>query len=68
MIDINPIFLASDQPTTCPKCGARSDFEDYTISDPKNILQIHTCLNLACKFEFLVDCHDEFNEIIADEE
>jgi len=68
MIDINLIFLVSDQPTTCPKCGTRSDFENYTISDSKNVLQMHTCLNSSCKFEFLVEFHNEFNEIVTDEE
>jgi len=36
------IFLASDQPTTCPKCGARTEIiEDGSVS------QKHLCLNEA---------------------
>lgn len=38
----------NDQPTTCPKCGSRTDFID--IADDK---QPYQCLN--CTYEFFLD-------------
>ena len=44
--------IISDQPTTCPKCGRRTDFADYSHTNAA--WQIHFCLNENCEFEFLV--------------
>lgn len=38
-------ILDNEQPPTCPKCGARTDFEEN-----EDGTQAHTCLN--CKFQF----------------
>jgi len=38
----------NDQPTTCPKCGNRTEF--LQIADNK---QQHQCL--SCKYEFFLD-------------
>ena len=48
-----PIFLGCDQPETCRKCGARTDFIELT-----NDLQLHRCL--ACQNGYLVEfeAHD----------
>lgn len=43
----------NDQPTTCPKCSGRTEFEE--ISDDK---QQHKCL--SCEYEFFQDFEDEF--------
>ena len=40
-----PAFIGSDQPTTCPKCGSRTEFVEHTSE-----LQQHECKN--CKYEF----------------
>ena len=40
-------FIMSDQPTTCPKCGSRTD--SFDIDKEK---QQHLCLNDSCNFEF----------------
>lgn len=41
------VFLVdNDQPTTCPTCGARTDFQE--VSSWK---QIHECLD--CNFKFI---------------
>lgn len=40
------ILLDTDQPTTCPLCGARTDFVELSRDKQK-----HTCLN--CKYEFI---------------
>ena len=41
----------NDQPTTCPKCSARTEFE--VIAEDK---QQHKCLN--CEYEFFLDFED----------
>lgn len=44
------IFLSSDQPTTCPKCGIRTEIiNDFVIS------QYHKCLSEMCNFEFILE-------------
>ena len=45
--------LDSDQPTTCPKCGNRTDFSDNPDGSQK-----HKCLNKRCGYEF----RGEFDE------
>ncbi len=48
---MNIHFLDLEQPTTCPKCGARTQFEDlYHQLIPS---QKHYCLNKFCKYEFI---------------
>lgn len=48
------IYVDSDQPTTCPKCGARTEWED------KGDHRLNTCLNKECNFIFKsVDAEDE---------
>lgn len=46
-------FYLSDQPTTCPHCGTRTDWTDLS-----NGVQRHTCLNTLCGFEFLAEEYD----------
>jgi len=48
------IFLASDQPTTCPKCGVRTN-----IIEDKSFTQKHLCLNETCNYQFIL----EFDEV-----
>jgi hypothetical protein len=46
------IYLMTSQPTTCPKCGARTD----VIADfyhTKLYALINECLNIDCKHVFL---------------
>lgn len=47
------IFIMGDQPTTCSKCGSRTDWEDLPFVEYAQ--QLHTCL--GCGFVFLV--HDD---------
>lgn len=53
------VFGMTDQPTTCGKCGSRTDFVD--INAPcgphaeQNWHQHHKCLNPQCGFEFAVE-------------
>lgn len=50
------IFLSSDQPTTCPKCGNRTEIvKDFEVS------QLHKCPSPGCYFKFILefDVEDE---------
>lgn len=45
------IFLMSDQPTTCPKCGTRTDLLlDMLHTNAR--WTIEECLNPGCRFIF----------------
>lgn len=44
------IWGLTDQPTTCGKCGARTDFCDITAN-----VQIHKCLNNECGYVFFTE-------------
>lgn len=48
------IFLSSDQPTTCPKCGNRTEI----VSD-FNASQQHRCLSEECNFQFILEFDNE---------
>jgi transposase-like protein len=43
-------ILDHDQPTTCPKCGARTDFIEEEGNHPTLCDQRHTCLGCGYKF------------------
>jgi transposase-like protein len=42
----------NEQPTTCPYCGARTDFIEID-----NFKQQHKCL--SCKYEFFMDFDED---------
>lgn len=44
------ILWLGDQPTTCMKCGARTDFDDLGGGQ-----QYHRCLNQDCGHEFIAE-------------
>lgn len=47
------IFLVSDQPTTCPKCGVRTEIlKGFYTSETEE--QINICLSPNCRFVFLL--------------
>ena len=50
---INHLFLMNDQPTTCPKCGARSEILNEMELEAR-IIQEHECMSKYCEFQFLV--------------
>ncbi len=50
MMENTEIFLASEQPTICPKCGARTE-----IIEDKSIMQKHHCINEACNYQFILE-------------
>lgn len=42
------ITLIEEDPVTCGKCGARTEFIELDLSD-----QIHTCMNTSCGHVFV---------------
>ena len=48
------IIIDIDCQTTCPSCGARTEFEER-----EDGLQLHRCLNLSCLREFTACFDDE---------
>ena len=50
--DFNYVFLCGDQPTTCPKCGVRTDIL-LDMSHTRYGTQIHLCENDRCNFMFV---------------
>ncbi len=66
-LDHNSIYLMTDQPTTCPKCGART----YTLSNLLHTnarLLIEECLRPMCGYIFLVQDDDEYSQDYGDSE
>jgi hypothetical protein len=51
MIDFHQIYDLSDQPSTCPKCGTRTEILIELKLKTKGI-QVHRCLGKNCTFEF----------------
>lgn len=47
-------FLMTDQPATCPKCGARTDFQEVSKDEGIGVIQIHQCFDEKCKYKFEV--------------
>jgi len=43
------VYIFTDQPTTCPLCGSRTNITHLD----KNGTQEHCCLNQKCLFEFI---------------
>ncbi len=48
---LNDFFLMTDQPATCPKCGARTEMLSEEVVEGI-IVQQHLCLNGSCKYSF----------------
>lgn len=53
MAAIEEVYIVGDQPTTCPICGARTNFTEVK-NDDHEIRQHHFCLNNECNNEFAV--------------
>ncbi len=54
MINYSEVFIYSDQPTTCPKCSARTEII-LDLSHTKDQTQIHVCINENCRFAFVME-------------
>lgn len=73
MIDFQQVYVLSDQPTTCPKCGTRTEILMELKLKTKG-LQVHRCLGKNCTFEFSSEYYftkmtrDEFMAFFRDDE
>jgi hypothetical protein len=48
------VFIGSDQPTTCPTCGNRTEIvNDFILS------QQHKCFSTDCNFQFMLEFENE---------
>jgi hypothetical protein len=59
MINFSEVYIFSDQPTTCPKCSARKNIL-MDFSHTKDQTEIHQCLDQNCKYEFVMQYDEEF--------
>lgn len=53
IVDYNAVFIFSDQPTQCPKCGNRTEVI-FDLSHSVNQTQIHECLTQNCRYQFVM--------------
>lgn len=51
---IYDVYTATDQPETCPHCGARTDFEEL-----EGDRQLHRCLDATCGYRYIVTHPEE---------
>lgn len=54
------LFVYSDQPVSCPLCGASSEII-LDMQHTKDSLQVHKCLNAKCKHEFVMVYDEDFD-------
>jgi hypothetical protein len=59
MIDFSEVYIYSDQPTICLKCSSRTDIL-MDFSHTKDKTEIHECLDYNCKYEFIMQYDEEF--------
>lgn len=73
MIDFHQCYVQSDQPTTCPKCGIRTEIL-LELKLQTKVIQIHRCLEKNCTFEFSTEysltkmTRDDFMAFFRDNE
>lgn len=53
MIDYSEVYTFSDQPTTCPKCGSRTEII-LDLCHTIDQTQIHKCSIKNCEYEFVM--------------
>ena len=46
-------YIDCEQPATCPRCGARTNFEELEDTCEGQPLQMHICLNRECCYLFV---------------
>lgn len=46
------VFIRTNQPTTCPICGCRTEVTFESLIEPE-LVQHHKCLSRECGFEFI---------------
>lgn len=61
MINYFDVFIYSNQPVSCPKCNCRTKII-LDLSHTKDETQIHKCIDKNCKFEFVIQTDEDFND------
>lgn len=54
------LFVYTDQPVTCPYCGARSEVI-LDMNGTKENKQVHRCINNRCEHEFVMVYDEDFD-------
>jgi hypothetical protein len=49
------IYIMGDQPTTCSKCGARTEILVESIDEISSITQHNQCLDIKCRYAFMME-------------
>jgi len=57
-METTTVFTFTDQPTTCPECGNRTEIILDLIYSPLKT-QHHQCLSKNCSFRFIVQTDDK---------
>ena len=53
-MEYSNLYVISDQPTACPKCGNRTEFT-FDLPDTLEKMQYHKCLTVNCRYKFIVE-------------
>lgn len=56
-------FLFNDQPTTCPRCGNRTEIISNFYREGV-FSEIHICLTEECQFQFIMEHKIEICSVI----
>jgi hypothetical protein len=60
----NEVYIFSDQPTTCPQCGTRTEITLDLFETPEQT-QSHKCPSPKCGFEFVMENYDNLNDFYS---
>lgn len=58
MSDYSEVYIYTDQPATCSKCGSRTEITLDLIGTYEQT-QHHLCLSVNCSFGFVMQKDDE---------
>jgi hypothetical protein len=51
ILQIEVYILDNEQPTSCPKCGLRTEFTETVVNEM--IVQHHHCPQTLCQYKFI---------------
>jgi len=54
------LYVSTDQPATCPTCGARTEII-FDMQHTRDLTQVHKCLSEICQKEFVIVHDDDIN-------
>jgi len=56
------LYVSTDQPATCPSCGARTEII-FDMQHTRDFTQVHKCLSEICQREFVMVQDDISNDL-----